>query len=176
MNYFEFIFQDWKVNKKNPRGRLIMLLFRMANFCSTRGIYRWLGFPYLIFYRILVEWIFGIEIPWRVKIGKNLTLYHGYALVMNYNVVIGENCTLRHCTTLGNKQLDNGQFSGSPVLGNNVDVGSNVCIIGEIYVGDNVKIGAGAVVIRSVPRDHIAVGNPAVNKMKKEFFLEDIPM
>jgi putative colanic acid biosynthesis acetyltransferase WcaB len=168
MNYFQFIFQDWKINKVSPRGRIIMLLFRMANFCSTRKIYYWLGFPYLIFYRILVEWIFGIEIPWNVKIGKNLTLFHGQATVMNNKVVIGENCTLRHCTTLGNKQLSDGTYSESPVIGNHVDIGSNVCIIGDIQIGDNVHIGAGAVVIKSVPADHIAVGNPAVAKIKKQ--------
>jgi len=166
MNYFQFIVQDWKANKKNPRGRIIMLLFRMANFCSTRRIYYWLGIPYLLFYRFLVEWIFGIEIPWNVRIGKNLTLYHGQALVMNNRVVIGENCTLRHCTTLGNKQLSDGSFSGSPVIGNQVDIGSNACVIGDIQIGNNVSIGCGAVVIRSVPDDHIAVGNPAVAKTK----------
>jgi len=144
-----------------------MVLFRIANFCSTRKIYRYIGFPYLIFYRILVEWIFSIEIPWNIKIGKNLSLFHGQALVMNNKVIIGENCTLRHCTTIGNKQLTDGSFSGSPVIGNNVDIGSNVCIIGDIRIGDNVKIGCGAVVIKSVSDNHIAVGNPAVEKNKK---------
>src|SRR5579871_4574975 len=167
MSYFQFIFQDWKINKGNYRGRVITLMFRMANFCSTRKIYYYLGFPYLMFYRFLVEWLFGIEIPWNVKIGKNLTIFHGQALVMNNKVVIGENCTLRHCTTIGNKKLKDGSFSNSPVLGNNVDIGSNACIIGDIYIGDNVKIGCGAVVIRNVPNDHIAVGNPAVSKMSK---------
>src|SRR5580704_6526676 len=123
---FPFIFQDWRANKGNPKGRIIMLLFRIANFCSTRRIYFFLGLPYLIIYRILVEWFFTVEIPWNVKIGKNLALFHGQSLVMNSQVVIGENCTLRHCTTISHKQLKNGGFSGSPVIGDNVDLGSNV--------------------------------------------------
>ncbi len=167
MYFFQFVFQDWKINKVSYRGRIIMLLFRMANVCSLRRAYYYLGFPYLLFYRFLVEWIFGIEIPWNVKIGKNLTLFHGQAVVMTNKVVIGENCTLRHCTTIGNKQLKDGSFSDSPVIGNNVDIGSNVCIIGNIHIGDNVKIGCGAVVIKSVSSNHIAVGNPAVEKMIK---------
>jgi putative colanic acid biosynthesis acetyltransferase WcaB len=166
MNFFQFILQDWKINKGNIKGRIILFLFRIANFCSTRKIYRYLGLPYLIFYRILVEWFFSVEIPWSVKIGRNLQLYHGQALVLNDLVVIGNNCTIRHCTTIGNKQLADGSFSGSPVIGDNVDIGSNVCIIGDIYIQDNVKIGCGAVVTKNVGGNCIVVGNPAVEKRK----------
>jgi putative colanic acid biosynthesis acetyltransferase WcaB len=140
-----------------------MTLFRIANFCSTRRIYFYLGIPYLVFYRILVEWFFSVEIPWNVTIGKNLALFHGQCLVMNSEVVIGENCTLRHCTTIGHKQLKGGGFSGSPVIGDNVDLGSNVCIIGKIHVGNNVKVGCGAVVTKSIDDDQTVVGNPAVS-------------
>jgi putative colanic acid biosynthesis acetyltransferase WcaB len=164
MNFFEFVVQDWKVNKGNAKGRIILLLFRIANFCSTRKIYYYLGFIYLMFYRVLVEWFFSIEIPWNVKIGKNLQLYHGQALVLSNQVTIGENCTLRHCTTIGNKQTADGGFTPSPVIGNNVDVGSNACIIGPITIGDHVKIGSGAVVVKSVAAHSVAVGNPAVQR------------
>jgi len=91
---------------------------------------------------------------------------------MNNTVRIGENCTLRHCTTLGNKKLSDGTFSGSPVIGDYVDIGSNVCIIGNIHIGNHVQIGCGAVVITSIPENHIAVGNPAVAKMKKQMMVE----
>jgi putative colanic acid biosynthesis acetyltransferase WcaB len=141
---------------------MILLLFRIANFCATRRIYFYLGIPYLIFYRVLVEWFFSVEIPWKVRIGRNLSLFHGQSLVMNSDVVIGDNCTLRHCTTIGHKQLRTGGFSGSPVIGNNVDIGSNVCIIGKIHIGNNVKIGCGAVVTRSIAEDQTVAGNPAV--------------
>jgi putative colanic acid biosynthesis acetyltransferase WcaB len=164
MNFFEFIFQDWKVNKGNIKGRLILLLFRTANFCSTRKIYYYLGFPYLVFYRILVEWFFSIEMPWNTKIGKNLSLFHGQALVMTNQVIIGENCTLRQCTTIGNKQLRDGGFSASPVIGNYVDIGANACIIGDIIIADNVKIGCGAVVVKSASANSVLTGNPAVER------------
>lgn len=168
MNYFRFILQDWKINKGNIKGRIIMVLFRMANFCSTRRIYYYLGLPYLLFYKVLVEWFFSVEIPWNVKIGRNLSLFHGQALVLNNMVVIGNNCTIRHCTTIGNKQLKDGSFSRSPVIGNNVDIGSNVCIIGDIYIEDNVKIGCGAVVTKNISGNCIVVGNPAVEKRKSQ--------
>ncbi|EHQ28710.1 serine acetyltransferase [Mucilaginibacter paludis] len=168
MNFFEFIFQDWSVNRGNIKGRLILLLFRIANFCSTRKIYYYIGFPYLLFYRILVEWFFSVEIPWNTRIGKNLSLYHGQALVMTNHVVIGENCTLRQSTTIGNKQARDGGFSGSPVIGNHVDIGSNVCLIGDIVVGDDVIIGCGAVVVKSVSACCIVTGNPGVERRRKD--------
>ena len=164
MNYFQFIFQDWKVNKGNSKGRMILLLFRMANFCSKSKIYYYFSFPYLIFYRVLVEWFFTIEIPWSIKVGENLTLYHGQSLVINQDVVIGNNCTLRQSTTIGNKRFLNGTLSSSPVIGNNVDIGSNVCIIGDIIIKDNVRVGCGAVVVKSVSGDCIVVGNPGREK------------
>ncbi len=166
MSFFKFLFQDWHANKGNIKGRIIMLLFRLANFCARRKIYYFIGLPYLIFYRILVEWFFSIEIPWNTKIGRGLTVYHGHALVMNNQVVIGENCILRHSTTLGNRQLKNGEFSDSPVIGNNVDIGSNVCVIGNVFIADHVKIGCGAVVVKSVSAYSTVIGNPGVERKK----------
>ncbi|OKS86399.1 serine acetyltransferase [Mucilaginibacter polytrichastri] len=168
MNFFEFIFQDWHVNKGNAKGRIILLFFRMANFCSTRKIYYYLGFIYLLFYKILVEWFFSTEIPWNVKIGKNLSLFHGQALVISNQVVIGHNCTLRQSTTIGNKQLANGGYSSSPVIGNYVDIGSNVCIIGPVTINDQVLIGSGAIVVKDVPPHSTVTGNPGVARPRKD--------
>jgi len=162
MNFFEFIIQDWKVNKGNAKGRLILVLFRLANFCTSRRLYYYLGFIYLLFYRLVVEWMLGVEIPWNTKIGRNLQLFHAQALVINNKVVIGENCILRHCTTLGNKQLAGGGYSLSPIIGDRVDIGSNVCIIGNITIGNDVAIGCGAIVVKNVPENSVARGNPAI--------------
>ena len=168
MSFFEFIFQDWQVNKGNIKGRIILLLFRIANFCAKRKVYYYIGFPYLLFYRILVEWFFSIEIPWNVKIGKNLSLFHGQALVMTNQVIIGENCTLRQCTTIGNKKLKDGGFSASPIIGNHVDIGSNACIIGPVVIMDHVKIGCGTVVVKNVSAFSTVTGNPGIERKQSE--------
>jgi serine O-acetyltransferase len=55
----------------------------------------------------------------------------------------------------------------APVIGNNVDIGAGAKVLGPIKVGDNVVIGANAVVIRDVPDDCIAAGVPAVNKPRR---------
>jgi putative colanic acid biosynthesis acetyltransferase WcaB len=97
-----------------------------------------------------------------------LALFHGQALIVNHKVVIGENCTLRNSTTIGHKALEDGSFSKCPRIGNNVNIGANVCIIGDIKIGDNVTIGAGSVVTKNVPPDCVIVGNPARILEKKD--------
>lgn len=159
-----FIFQDWKTN--TTKGKLVMLLFRIANIGTKNRIYYYLGFPYRIFYTLFVEWILGIELQWKTRAGKGLMIHHGQSLVVHSGTILGENCSLRQSTTIGTKVLPDGNHSGAPKIGNNVDIGSNVCIIGELQIGNNVKIGSGAVVIKNIPDNCIAVGNPAriINK------------
>ena len=103
----------------------------------------------------------GIELPRKLKIGRSLSLYHGQALVVNKGTVIGEHCTLRNGTTIGHKKALNGAFTACPVIGNHVDIGANVCIIGAVTIEDNVIIGAGSVVTKDIPADSTVVGNPA---------------
>lgn len=162
MTFLRFVFQDWKANQGNTKGRVMIILFRIANFFSTREIYFYLGFPYLILYKILSDWIFTTEIPYNVKIGKNLKIFHGQALIINGKTIIGESCTIRQSTTIGDKQLSDGSFSAAPIIGNHVDIGSNCCIIGGIKIEDFVRIGCGAVVVKDVSAYSTVVGNPGI--------------
>lgn len=155
------IFQDWKNNKSNIKGKLVLVLFRVCSIGSRGKLQFVFLLPFLILYRLLIEWTLGIEIPYKTIIGSGCKLYHGQALVINDGTVIGKNCTLRHSTTIGNKQLSDGKFSSCPIIGDEVDIGSNVCIIGPIKIGNNVKIGAGTVVVKDIPDGAIVVGNPA---------------
>lgn len=164
MNFFQFIIQDWEANKGNGKGRIFMFLFRIANFCATHRLYPYLGFIYIIFYKVIIQWLFTLEVPWNITAGKNMAIYHGQALIINKDVVIGNNCTLRHCTTIGTKQKADGTVSPAPVIGNYVDIGNNVCIIGGIHIADHVKIGSGSVVVKNVAANCIVAGNPAMVK------------
>lgn len=156
------VFQDWHANKGNAKGQLIMLAFRIANFFSYLPIpFRFLGYPYVILYRVVVEWILCVELPWKLKIGTGLRLYHGQALVVNDRAVIGRNCVLRHSTTIGVAETSSTYGGVAPVIGNEVDIGSNVVILGEVKIGDGAVIGAGSVVVKDVEAGAVVVGNPA---------------
>lgn len=88
------------------------------------------------------------------KIGKGLRLAHPYSTILNAQS-IGENVYINHLVTLG-------EIRGKrPIIGNNVQIHANATIIGGIYVGENAIIGAGAVVVKDVPANAVAVGNPA---------------
>ncbi|MCF2487386.1 serine acetyltransferase [Dyadobacter sp. CY347] len=156
-NIYSFATQDFSENAVNTKGRIFGLFFRIANYPTRNIILRILLMPFRAFYKIFFEWIVGIEIPAAVKIGSGLKVYHFPGIVIHRDVIIGKNCTLRQATTIGNK-TDNG---GCPVIGNDVNIGANVCILGDIVIGDNVTIGAGSVVIQSIPAHSVAVGNPA---------------
>jgi putative colanic acid biosynthesis acetyltransferase WcaB len=156
-----YLFQDWKANKSNIKAQLVLLFFRFCHLATKNKVVFILMIPVLIFYRVIVEWFLCIELPYKTKIGKGLKLYHGQALVINDGSVLGDNCEVRHCTTIGSKEMPDGSYSKSPVIGNNVKLGSNVCIIGPITIGNNVKVGAGTVIVKDVPADSVVVGNPA---------------
>ncbi len=161
MNPFAYLFQDWKANRRNIKGQLVLFMFRLVQLINRSMIAKMIFFPYLVFYRFFVEWSLGIELPRKLTAGPGLIIYHGQALVVNQGVVLGSNCVLRNSVTIGHKKLADGSFSGCPRIGNNVDIGANVCIIGDVTIGDNVIIGAGSVVVKDIPAGCVAVGNPA---------------
>lgn len=141
---------------------MVLVAFRIAALISAlpRSV-RWVFLPYVVLYRVLFEWVLGIELPWKLKIGRNCRLYHGQSLVVSDRSVIGCNCVLRHSTTIG-VSVTSSDFTGSaPVIGNYVDIGSNVVILGNVSVGDGAVIGAGSVVVDDVPAGAVVVGNPA---------------
>ncbi len=161
MNFFAYLFQDRQANRKNFKAQLVLFMFRLVQLINRSMLLKVIFILYLLWYRYWVDWVWGIELPRKLTVGKGLSLYHGHALVVNQGVVIGNNCVLRNSTTIGHKKLADGSFSKCPVIGNNVDIGANVCIIGDITIGDNVIIGAGSVVTKSFPSDCVIVGNPA---------------
>jgi putative colanic acid biosynthesis acetyltransferase WcaB len=161
-SFKSFLFQDWSINcETSLKSRLSMLLFRAANSSKAPTLMGRLMTPSRVLYQILVEWVLGIEIPWDTTIGESLQLQHGHGIVINAQTTIGDHCTLRHTTTIGNKKLADGSYTSAPTIGNHVDIGCHVVILGGVKIGDRAVIGAGSVVIRDVPAGGVMVGNPA---------------
>jgi len=107
----------------------------------------------------LARLLTGIEIHPAARIGRGLFIDHGMAAVIGETTEIGDDCTLYQGVTLGGTGKETGKRH--PTLGNNVVVGVGASLLGNIVIGDNALVGAGSVVIRSVPPDSTVVGVPA---------------
>ena len=141
------------VYKGNIKGLIFIICFRIAHFFTKNRLLYIIGSPIWISYRIIFRWIVGISE--KTKIGADCEVCHGMGLVIHPAVVIGNNVRLHHNTTIG---MANGKI---PIIGNNVIIGANCVIIGDVSIGDGAIIGAGSVVTKSVPQNAIVVGNPA---------------
>ena len=83
---------------------------------------------------------------------------HPIGIVITKDVVIGKNCVIYQNVTIGKKH----RVQDNPaMIGDNVRIYANSCIIGEVTIGDNAIIGAGSVVLEDIPANAIAAGNPA---------------
>ena len=146
----------------------MVVAYRIAHFCSVwrkKNILNnlWAA-PVLVLYRLITECLFGYEIQAAASIGRRLTIHHGYGVVINKHVVAGDDLTLRHGVTIGN--LGDKDLS-CPVIGNGVELGANVTLLGDVAIGDNVTIGAGSVVVDSIPDNTLVVGEKARVKVTK---------
>jgi serine O-acetyltransferase len=100
----------------------------------------------------------GIEIHPGAEIGDGFFIDHGMGVVIGATSEIGNNATLYQGVTLGGTSHQ--RTKRHPTLGNNVVVGVGAQLIGDITIGDNSKIGAGSVVVTSVPANATVVGVP----------------
>lgn len=106
----------------------------------------------------------GIEIHPGATIGKNLFIDHGVGVVIGETAVIGDNVTIYQGATLGTtgKVIENRH----PIVGDNVIIGAGAIILGPLKIGNNAKIGAGAVVLGDVEENSTVVGVKAKKVIK----------
>jgi serine O-acetyltransferase len=100
----------------------------------------------------------GIEIHPAAKIGRRLFIDHGMGVVIGETSIVGDDVTLYQGVTLGGTGKEHGKRH--PTIEDGVVVGGGAKILGNITVGKNCRIGAGSVVLRSVPEDSTVVGVP----------------
>ena len=108
---------------------------------------------------------YGLEISCNAKIGPGLYLGHPYNITVAEGVVIGKNVNLHKGCTIGRE--NRGQRKGVPALGDNVFVGINAVIVGNVNVGSDVIIAPNAFVNFDVPDHSIVIGNPGVVHKKE---------
>ena len=109
---------------------------------------------------VLYSLLLGYDIKYYTQIGDNLEIFHGArGTVINPYTIIGNNVSVRQNTTIGAKGFLDSEKC--PCIEDNVTIGPNVCIIGDITIGHDSVIGAGAVVVKDIPPYSVVVGNPA---------------
>jgi serine O-acetyltransferase len=101
----------------------------------------------------------GIEIHPGARIGRRVVIDHGMGIVIGETATVGDGCLLYKGVVLGGTSLE--RKVRHPQIGNDVVIGSNACILGNIHIGDRARIGSGSVVVREVPPQATVVGVPA---------------
>ncbi|MEA1849604.1 MULTISPECIES: serine O-acetyltransferase [unclassified Chryseobacterium] len=115
-----------------------------------------------IFWRMVLRHYqikYGFQIYPETQIGEGFYLCHWGSLVINPDTIIGKNCNIAQGVTIG--QQNRGKNEGSPVIGNEVWIGTNAVIVGAVTIGNNVLIVPNSYVNFDVPSNSVVLGNPA---------------
>jgi GT2 family glycosyltransferase/serine acetyltransferase len=107
-----------------------------------------------------VDWIWGIQLPRSVEVGRRVRLWHYGSMLLNA-CAIGDDVQLRHCTTLGPKSGESTKPSDLPVIEARADIGAGACILGPVVVGHDAQVGANTLVMSDVAPNTAVLGVPA---------------
>ncbi len=145
-----------KVPFMKPIQVRYLLTYRKASYYKKKSLQG-------IYYRFRLKRLSertGIQIPTKAQIGKGFYIGHFGTIIINPDTVIGENVNIATGVTIG--KTNRGSNKGVPKIGNNVWIGTNAVIVGNIKIGDDVLIAPNAYVNVDVPDHSIVIGNPAV--------------
>jgi serine O-acetyltransferase len=134
-------------------GLHAMALHRVAHWLHLRRI---AFLPRLLSH--LGRFLTGIEIHPGATLGQGVFIDHGMGVVIGETAIVGDYCLIYQNATLGGTGKESGKRH--PTLGSNVVVGAGAKVLGNIQIGDRVRIGAGSIVLRDVPDDCTVVGVP----------------
>lgn len=115
-------------------------------------------------FRLLLLWWFRVEVPRGCKIGPGFVLPHPGGIVLG-SKKIGANVVVFQNVTLGARNYD-GVFDPGirPVIGDNVVIGAGAVVVGAVKIGDGATVAANSLVTRNVPDGATAIGVPAENR------------
>jgi serine O-acetyltransferase len=106
----------------------------------------------------LTQWLTGVDIHPGAQLGPGLFIDHAVGVVIGETAEVGSDVTLYQGVTLGGTSLDPGKRH--PTVGDRVTVGAGAKVLGPITIGADSRIGANAVVVKSVPANSVVVGIP----------------
>jgi serine O-acetyltransferase len=159
---FENLREDWLTHERDLTrpGLWVMAVYRFGRW-RYRFHRRAVRLPFSFVYKFLfncVRLITGIELPCEVPVGRRFKIEHFGGIIIHGETVFGDDVIIRQGVTTG---VRNTGREAAPKIGNRVDIGAGAKILGAITIGDDVAIGANAVVVEDVPCNSLAVGVPA---------------
>lgn len=163
---FDTLKEDIKtVFLKDPAARnLLEVIFCYPGLHAlwSHRIAHWLWIHKFFFLARLIShitrFLTGIEIHPGAKIGRRFFIDHGMGVVIGETAEIGDDVLMYQGVVLGGVSLE--KKKRHPTIGNNVVIGAGAIILGPVKIGDGAKIGAGSVVIKSIPPGSTVVGVP----------------
>jgi serine O-acetyltransferase len=157
------------VVEKDPATESFLEVFLFFKGYHSLELYRiahrlWLdGQRYLAYYiQSRVSQLYGVDIHPAAQIGKGTFIDHATGLVVGETAIIEDNVSILHGVTLGGTGKESGKRH--PTIRKDCLLGAHATVLGNIVVGEGSVIGAGSVVLHTVPAHSLAAGVPAVNK------------
>lgn len=147
----------WKLDKSR-NGCLPLFQYWMRKCQRSHGLIQYFN----RFMLKISSFMYKCEIPYSVNIGPGLYIGHPYCITINPNAVIGKNCNIHKGVTIG--QENRGDRKGTPKIGNEVWIGINSTIVGNIHIGDDVMIAPNSFINRDIPSHSLVFGNPCIIK------------
>jgi serine O-acetyltransferase len=152
---------DW-----SAQGFWVMVVYRFGRWhhdVPAAPLRKMFSLIYDALYKF-VQILTGIKLPCEAAVGRNFIIDHFGGIIVSGYATFGDNCRIRNGVVVGLRRTGE---QTAPIIGNNVDIGSGAKLLGPIRIGDNVLIGANAVVLCDVPDNCIAAGVPATVKPRR---------
>lgn len=166
---FENLREDWNTYERDiaRQGLWVMVVYRFGRWrygVHPAFLRRFFSFIYRLL-KVVSQILTGVDIPCETVVGRRFRIDHFGGIVISGDTVIGDDVIVRNGVTLGLRRTG---VEGAPIIGNRVDIGTGAKVLGPVRIGDDVAIGANAVVLTDVPSNSIAVGVPAVVRPRKK--------
>jgi serine O-acetyltransferase len=153
--------RNWLKAVLGHQGLWVMVQYRLSRWvhfhCHIPGLRFLLKLLGAISQK-LIEILTGVELPNRAEIGGGFFMPHANGIIIHIDAKIGCNCNIGQQVTVG---VGGSEVMGTPVIGDRAFLGPGAKIFGPIQIGDDVAIGANAVVLKDVPNHAVVAGIPA---------------
>jgi serine O-acetyltransferase len=161
IGFLALLKEDLRTHDGNlfEQGFWAIAVHRFGNW--RMGLPKLLRPPFTLLYRFWfkqVEWMCGITLPYTVKVGRRVRIWHHGGMILHADR-IGDDVHIRQNTTFGVAKRE--ALHQLPVIEDRCDLGCGVVVLGPVTVGHDSMIGANAVVVKDIPPHSVAVGIPA---------------